>query len=177
MTGYVEIRKATTGDVINIYIETAPDNWYFITYEDNRLGMESSSDEVNAAVRKKSKGELPDRSKFFVVEAEPIEKQRFMKHFKENYLGLPPEAEEYQQYAPSDSVEPSFRPQEEEFRRDSVKTQNEAYQNEEKPVNNENNKESNTVTEEEFNRQKKTHDVKQKHKLQQDQQKMKDLFK
>ena len=177
LTGYVEFRKTATGDVINLYIETAPDNWYFITYEDNRLGMESSSDEVNTAVKKKSKGELPDRSKFFVVGAEPMEKLRFLKHFKENYLGLPPEAEEYQQYAPSDSVEPSYRPQEEEFRRDSVKTQNEAYQNEEKPVQNENNKESNQVKEEEFNRQKKTHQVKQKQQLQQDQQKMKDLFK
>ncbi len=177
LNGYVEIRKATTGDVINVYIETSPENWYFITYEENRLGMESSSDEVNKAVAKRSKGEMPNRSKFFVVQAEPMEKQRYINHFKENYLGIQPEAEKYQEFAPSDSTEPSNRPQEEEFRRDSSNTHNGAYQNEEKPVQNENNKVGNQVQEEEFNRQKKTHDLQQKQQLQQDQQKMKNLFK
>ena len=177
LTGYVEIRKAATGDVVNIYLETTPENWYLISYEDNRLSMQSSSDDVNKAVAKRSKGEMPTRAKFFMVNGEPMEKQTFINHFKENYLGIQPEAEKYEEYAPSDSTDPSNMPQEEPFNRDTPKTQNEAYQNEEAPVQGENNKESNMPQEEDPNRSKQTHDIQQKQQLQQDQQKMKNLFK
>src|SRR6185437_3513892 len=176
LKGYVEIRKAESGDIINVYIETTPENWYFISYEENRLSMQSSSDNVNSAIAKRSKGEMPDRSKFFIVVGEPMEKQKFINHFQENYLDIVPEAEKYEEYAPSDSVEPSNMPKEEEFNRDTPRNQNEAYQNEEKPVSGENNKESNIPQEEEFNRSKQTNDVEQKQQLQQDQQKMKNLF-
>ena len=86
VNGYIEIRKTAKGDVINIYIEPTPNNWHFITYNDNRLACASSADEVNAAIRGKSKGEMPDRTKFFFVAAEAIEKGKFIHEFKSRYL-------------------------------------------------------------------------------------------
>ena len=84
--GYIEIRKNAKGDVVTIYMEPTPNNWNFITYSDNRLACVSSSEDVNKAIMGKSKGEMPDRSKFYFVAAEPIEKQKFLHEFKNHYL-------------------------------------------------------------------------------------------
>lgn len=84
--GYIEIRKTAKGDVVNIYLEPTPNIWQFITYSDNRLACITSSDDVNTVIRGKSKGEMPDRSKFYFVAAEPIEKQKFIHEFKNHYL-------------------------------------------------------------------------------------------
>ena len=86
INGYIEIRKTNKGDVVNIYMEPTPNNWQFITYGDNRLACITGSEDVNAVIRSKSKGEMPDRSKFYFVAAEPIEKQRFLHEFKNHYL-------------------------------------------------------------------------------------------
>jgi hypothetical protein len=86
INGFIEIRKSNKGDVINIYLEPTPNNWQFISYSDNRLACITSSDPVNTIIRKYSKGEMPDRSKFFFVAAEPIEKQKFIHEFKNHYL-------------------------------------------------------------------------------------------
>ncbi|HWZ21679.1 MAG TPA: hypothetical protein VNW06_03445, partial [Cytophagaceae bacterium] len=86
INGYIEIRKTAKGDVVNIYMEPTPNNWHFITYSDNRLACASSSEDVNTAIKAKSKGELPDRTKFYFVAAEAIEKGKFLHEFKNHYL-------------------------------------------------------------------------------------------
>jgi hypothetical protein len=91
--GYIEIRKGSKGDKITIYLEPSPNSWYFITYDENRLSIGSSDEAVNKAVSSKSKGELADRTKFFHVKTEPIEKQKFLVDFRNNYLGVQEEHE------------------------------------------------------------------------------------
>jgi len=86
INGFIEVRKTKKGDVVTIYLEPTPNNWYFISYGDNRLSTISSSDDVNKVIRGRSKGELPDRTKFYFVAAEPIEKQKFIHQFKTQYL-------------------------------------------------------------------------------------------
>ncbi|HSY62583.1 MAG TPA: hypothetical protein VK796_11935, partial [Cytophaga sp.] len=83
--GYVEIKKSISGDIITIYLEPTYGNWYFIKYENNRLAYASSSGDVSAAIASKTKGEMPDRSKFFVVQAEGMEVNQFKDAFKEHY--------------------------------------------------------------------------------------------
>jgi len=85
MKGYIEIKKTTKGDAITIYLEPVYNTWYFITYDDNRLAMASSVDDVNRAIASKTKGEMPDRSKFFVVKAEPMEVNKFVNGYEERY--------------------------------------------------------------------------------------------
>ena len=66
--GYVEIEKRKTGNRFNIYIEAAPNKWYFFAYNDYVLQVLSSDDNFNAeflAVKekkriKKGKGKLRD---------------------------------------------------------------------------------------------------------------------
>jgi len=83
--GYVEIKKTSKGDIITIYLKPDYQNWYYITYDENRLAMASSSDEVNKVITSKTKGEMPDRSKFFMVKAEPMEVNKFVNGFRERY--------------------------------------------------------------------------------------------
>lgn len=83
--GYVEIKKSISGDVITIYLEPSYGNWYFIKYENNRLAYASSSGDVSTAIASKTKGEMPDRSKFFVVKAEAMEVNQFKAGFQEHY--------------------------------------------------------------------------------------------
>ena len=83
--GYIEIRKTLKGDVINILLEASFGNWYFISYEDNRLSIVTGNEDLNTQLASKSKGEMPDRSKFFFVKGEAMEKKQFANAFVERY--------------------------------------------------------------------------------------------
>ncbi len=83
--GYIEVKKAIAGDIITIYLEPSYGNWYFIKYDQNRLALASSSSDVTVEIVKKSKGEMADRSKFFMVQAEAMEVNQFKNNFKEHY--------------------------------------------------------------------------------------------
>ena len=83
--GYVEIRKTIRGDVINILLEPSYGNWYFITYEDNRFAVTTGNGDLNSQLAAKSKGEMADRSKFYYVQAEQMEKKQFQVGFAERY--------------------------------------------------------------------------------------------
>lgn len=107
VTGMIEIKKTATGDAINIYLEPTPDFWYYITYEENRLAVISSSPDVNKEVSKRSKGEMPDQSKFYFVQAQESEKTYFVNHFNEKYNGVKPAVEELTPDMISDDSKPN----------------------------------------------------------------------
>lgn len=83
--GFIQIKKSTSGDMVTIYLEPTHGNWYYISYDENRLSYASSSADVSTAIASKTKGEMPDRSKFFVVQAEAMEVNKFVNTFKERY--------------------------------------------------------------------------------------------
>jgi hypothetical protein len=175
MNGYIEIRKTKTGDIINIYLEPSPNNWHFISYGSRRLAMSSSSDEVTKLIAGKAKPEAIDQSKFNFVQADAMEKVKFINTFKESYLGIH-EGQEFEQFQQEKKEgEPDSPYPEEEERRVKERHDNPAYMNEEKKEYEK--KEGTVIEEEEFNREKKEHNIQDKQQLQKDQQKMKDLFK
>ena len=194
VNGYIEIRKSGKGDIINIYLEPTPNHWYFITYNDNRLATISSDDEVNTVIRGKSKGELPDRSKFYFVAAEPIEKQKFVHEFKEHYLGESETQIEEEEKATEEQLEKT-EPQQDDIDINEEVGKEEVPQTEEKKKAPEPEKgkkkkkkdanydqyklpgqeDEQTPTETEPEKEKPT--IEDQQQLQKDQQKMKDLFK
>lgn len=107
--GYIEIKKSISGDVVSIYLEPVYGNWYFIKYENNRLAYAASSGDVSTAIASKTKGEMADRSKFFVVQAEAMEVNQFKAAFKEHYGIVEDEFEE-----------PAFDPTVPNFETDSL---------------------------------------------------------
>jgi hypothetical protein len=50
LDGYVEIKKMKNGDILNIYLEIDPKNWYFFTYTRGTLKTISSDNDYNNAV-------------------------------------------------------------------------------------------------------------------------------
>ena len=87
MEGMVEIKYTGGAPIINLYLEPSPDSWYFFTYDDmKRLAMLSAQDEFNTAVE--AKGKEGKEGTFFFVKAESYERNKFIKNFKKNYLGI-----------------------------------------------------------------------------------------
>ncbi len=48
--GYIESKKVKSGDILNIYLEIDPKNWYFFTYTRGTLKTISSNNDYNNAV-------------------------------------------------------------------------------------------------------------------------------
>jgi hypothetical protein len=175
MDGYVEIRKGNGGDIVNIYLEPTAETWYYITYENRRLAMITSSDAVNKAIASKSKGEIMDNTKANFVAADLMEKVKFVNNFKEFYLGEEQGQQFHQFQSDTTQRDTNQSYKNEEERRQKEKQDNPAYNNEEKKVYEK--KEGTVIQEEDPNREKKVHNVTDKEQLRKDQQKMKDLFK
>lgn len=76
-SGYVEIEKRKTGNRFNIYIEAAPNNWFYFAYKDQILQVLSSDEEFNEILmdlpekKRMIKGDTPEELYEFVVA--PIE--------------------------------------------------------------------------------------------------------
>lgn len=173
MTGYVEIRKTLNGDVVNLLLEPTPNNWYFFTYDNNRVAITSSSDEVNAVIAKRSKGEQTDRTKLFFVEADFMEKSDFLTDFKQKYLrgetGYVPDR------IPKTSDEPVLELDiQEEEEPELVEEDYEDFDEEGRPVRK---KQGKVIEEPELNRGKKEHSIEEKRRLQQEQERLRNLLK
>jgi len=180
MDGYIEIRKAGDRDVVNIYLEPTPSSWYYISYDNNRLGIITSSDETNTLVAKKAaKVEPETREKFYYILGTAMEKAQFVKFFEENYLGKIQEEVTFEQHE-QDQIEVPDAELENQPE-DSTDTQQEDQENKspypyEEKLKYEK-KEGTKIEEPELNREKKEHTVEEKKELQQDQQRLKNLFK
>ena len=87
MDGMLEIRYTDANPVVSLYLESAPDGWYFLTYDETkRLAMLSAQDDFNLAIESKSK-QVKEGEYYFAL-AEGFEKKRFIKNFRKNYLGI-----------------------------------------------------------------------------------------
>ncbi|MBX9851174.1 MAG: hypothetical protein K2X86_05380 [Cytophagaceae bacterium] len=176
MDGYIEIRKTQKGDVINIYLQPTESQWYFLSYENNRLSIITYDDVVNAAIAKKTKGELPTRDKFFFVQGDAMEKAGFVRTFEEHYLGKVQETgfdqhEQKTEEVPDEKLEEK---KEEDTTNTEEKEKKSPYPYEEKKEYEK--KEGTTIEEPELNREKKEQSVEEKGQLKKDQEKMKNLF-
>ena len=83
--GYIEIKKFAKGDKFHVFLEPAPDHWYYMVFEFNRLSLSSSDQEFQDLVAAKSKGKT-DNGKYCFVVADPQEKLIFIKNFTRHYI-------------------------------------------------------------------------------------------
>ena len=51
---YFEIRKTETGEIINLFLRASPESWYFFSYEENKLYIYTSNEELNEFVKEKT---------------------------------------------------------------------------------------------------------------------------
>ncbi len=117
LNGYLEIKKADGLDIISLYIEASPDAWWFITFDDQqRLAATSSVAEFTDAVQEKSKGVKP--GSFYLEATDEQEKNQFLKHFRQDYLGMKVNDADYET-KPKEEAEPA-EGEEEEKPKDEV---------------------------------------------------------
>jgi hypothetical protein len=173
MKGYLEIRKTLSGDVVNLLIEPTPNNWYYFSYDNNRVAVTTSNDDVNILITKRSKGEQEKRDKLFFVEADYLEKTQFSDEFRKKYLGT--EAGYTPERTPKTSEEPVEELNIEEEPEEEYIEQE--YEIDEEGTQKPKKKQGKVIEEPELNRGPKEHSIEEKRQLQQDQQKLKDLFK
>jgi hypothetical protein len=87
INGFCELKKSPNGDIFSLYLEPAPNMWYYFNFEANRLSIVSSDDAFNTAISSKSKGEQSGGKYAFVL-GDADEKSLFLKEFNLNYLGI-----------------------------------------------------------------------------------------
>ncbi len=87
MEGLVEIKYTGGSPIVNVFLEPSTDGWYYISYDDTkRMAIRSAQDDFNTAIESKMK-EGKEGVYYFTL-AESYEKNRFVKAFKKNYLGI-----------------------------------------------------------------------------------------
>ncbi|MFT2009242.1 hypothetical protein ACMA1I_11250 [Pontibacter sp. 13R65] len=85
--GYLEVRQEYGKPVVNLYLQSDVYNWYYFSFVDNGLIIDSSDDKFNKVIRSKSKGsrELTATNYGFFV-AQPAERTNFVSYFRTSYL-------------------------------------------------------------------------------------------
>jgi hypothetical protein len=192
--GYIEIRKTIRGDVVNILLEPTYGNWYFITYEDNRLGITTANADLNAQLASKSKGEMPDRSKFFFVQSGQMEKKQFEIGFAERYQAerlsdeqaldtlkdqtqdtLSEEQELIEE--PQEEKTPEIKAEKKRKKKDVTSDVNDEFKGDESYDQYKVDETDTTYEQEEERKKKEQSSAEEKQQMQRDQQKLKDLLK
>ncbi len=88
MNGYVEIKHALNGDIVNVYIEPNEETWFFLSFKDNALYTISSDEDYNKVISSKSQMEKNMmKGLYFFAPASAFEKQKFINNFQGVYLG------------------------------------------------------------------------------------------
>lgn len=88
MDGFVEIRKTDEGDVLNVFIQIAPDSWFFFNYQENRLITFSSNDEYNEIITDKTNVNKANLGEYVFVPGDIAETLSYINRFRKNYLGI-----------------------------------------------------------------------------------------
>ncbi|WP_298361096.1 hypothetical protein [Runella sp.] len=85
MVGMIEIRKSTRGDEISIYLESSDDVWYYFDWQQDKLAMVSSTQEINDFIAIKSK----DKKETAVLAIGLEERDMFVDRFNSLYRPKP----------------------------------------------------------------------------------------
>ncbi len=85
LDGMVEIRKSTRGDEISIYLESSEDVWYYFDWQQDKLALVSSVQEINDFIAIKSK----DKKETAVLAIGLEERDLFVDRFNSLYRPKP----------------------------------------------------------------------------------------
>ncbi len=109
VNGYVEIVQShSTGNELHIYLDLAPEKWYYFIYRNGQLGMVSSDEEVNRLVNTGGK----EKGVNFV---DINEASRFKKRFLTGYQGMSEEDYNKQLKSPPKAVKKAKKEEGEGF--------------------------------------------------------------
>ncbi len=87
--GYMEIKKNEDGaPVFHVFLKGSPESWYYFGYEDNRLMIQSSNQDFNGVIVKRSNAGKAKVGELVFIPGSDEETLAFINRFRQNYLGL-----------------------------------------------------------------------------------------
>lgn len=87
--GFMEVRKNEDGaPVFHVFIKASPEAWYYFGYEDNRLMVYSSNDELNGVISKKSNAGKVKIGEVAFIPGSEDETLTFINRFRKVYYGI-----------------------------------------------------------------------------------------
>lgn len=90
LEGYLEIKKTSRGDEINLYIEINENMWYYFSFKNNVLLVASTSYDFNGYLDSKSEADKNQfKDAYYFASTNPAAKESFVNYFKETYLNGP----------------------------------------------------------------------------------------
>lgn len=87
--GFMEIRRNEDGTpVFHVFVKARPEAWYYFGYEDNRLMIQSSRQDVNDVVFKKTNASKAKLGELVFIPGSEDETLEFINRFRKNYYGI-----------------------------------------------------------------------------------------
>lgn len=87
--GFMEIRRNEDGTpVFHVFIKARPESWYYFGFEDNRLMIQSSRQDVNDLVSKKTNASKAKLGELVFIPGSDDETLEFVNRFRKNYYGM-----------------------------------------------------------------------------------------
>ncbi len=85
--GYVEIRRENATDFVELYLEADSQTWYYLKYANNLLLTKSQSENFDAEIDSKAKGDYNTASNYGVFLGDFTDVDNFRARFQKDYLG------------------------------------------------------------------------------------------
>ncbi len=87
--GFIELKRTSEkGTVMHIFLQAAPDCWYYLGFEDNRLFLFSSNDNFVDIVASKSNVNKAGFGEYIFVDSDLPDVLKFVDRFRKDYLGI-----------------------------------------------------------------------------------------
>ncbi|MDQ2792441.1 MAG: hypothetical protein M3Y12_00320, partial [Bacteroidota bacterium] len=92
INGYVEIRRESGGDVVQLYLEADATSWYYLKFANNLLLVKSQNEDFDGEIANKAKGEYETATNYGAFLGDFADVDNFRQHFQKDFLGLKPKA-------------------------------------------------------------------------------------
>ena len=86
--GFLEIKKAESGDIINLFLQISPTIWYYFNFEENRLMVVSTNADINGLIKDKSTALKANFGEYFFLNGETKDALTFINRFRNDYLNI-----------------------------------------------------------------------------------------
>jgi hypothetical protein len=87
--GFMEIKKNEDGaPVFHVFIKASPEAWYYFGFEDNRLMVQSSNNDFNGIIAKRSNAGKAKIGEVAFIPGSDDETLAFINRFRQQYYGI-----------------------------------------------------------------------------------------
>jgi len=86
--GFIEMKKTTDGDIVNIFLLFSPEVWYYFNFEENHMITISSNNEFNEIVADKSNAHRAGFGEYYMAKGEFSNAIEFVERFRKEYYGI-----------------------------------------------------------------------------------------